>query len=245
MKESKRVSQLIQPKKARPIRFGLRSLPKVPIYCKRWKNFEFVNNPVSQYAQNEVKLLILSQKGFWGPLNESMEEEFRLRIAPLPITFDQAISLRKQVLVQKSLQVRSALERNGTKIIQLYNDGHSVIDLAKSFDFPPVNIIRKLLSLNGMSPAKIRMALKDPEVHLSERDRMEFQQAEANDLVSCVFVSDFQSEGFQFEKVVTDYFTKRGVSLMTHQQLDSQTTEKERWKDCGYSRYFVFGSNSY
>ena len=58
------------------------------------------------------------------------------------MTLEQALSLRSALLQQKTVYGHGRLRSQSKNMLRLYNEGVSVVDLSKRFDFPPMNIFR-------------------------------------------------------------------------------------------------------
>ena len=111
-------------------------------------------------------------------------------VKDLQMTLDQGLSIRSAILQDKSVFSCHKLQRNSGKLRRLYEEGVSVVELSKRFDYPPMNVFRTILKSRGWSKIKIKEALRAPEKKLNKRDQEEFVNAEGADRVSNVDQSE-------------------------------------------------------
>ena len=97
--------------------------------------------------------------GEFGFLPEERVQEIASQIDGMPITLEQALSLRAALNQEKSVYSHSKLMRHSNEISRRYNSGESVIALSKRFDAPPVNTFRAVLTGRGWSKSRIKDTL--------------------------------------------------------------------------------------
>lgn len=113
--------------------------------------------------------------------------------------FEQALSLRKQLLVDKIVNDGWKLRKNGDRIRRAYQQGVSLLDLAVQYDQPPVAIFRDMLTTR-VRAHRMFDDLRDKDKRnvvkaglrgdgpawdmMSERDRHELATAKAVDHTS-------------------------------------------------------------
>ena len=135
---------------------------------KRTISWDLTEPPVP--ISKEVALLrkdVLVRRGEFGRLEGSRELEVQLECCELKLTFNQALSIRKQLLIKKAsknnwkLKDKDSLER---VMNSFQNDKKSLIDIAVQLDLPPVSIIRAILAR--------RVLDRHPEYQRSNRERL-------------------------------------------------------------------------
>ena len=125
-------------------------------------------NPVPKNVEKKVGNYVV-RRGEFGWLEDKRMDEIANFIEKLEISLDQALSLRSAILQEKSVYSFHHLQRNIGKLRRLYDEGSSVIELSKRFDYPPMNIFRGVLKSRGWSKIKIKEALKSPEKKIKSK----------------------------------------------------------------------------
>lgn len=102
--------------------------------------------------RKEVQLLrndVLIRRGEFGPLRGSRELEVELECSALGLTFPQGKSIRKQLMVKKSL-VNDGKLRNKRRLKQLAkafaHRRKTLLEMSHELDLPPVSIFRAIVS---------------------------------------------------------------------------------------------------
>ena len=102
-------------------------------------SFDWKNNPVP-LKDEELLAKFVIRKGEFGWLEDSRVDEISQFVADKNMSLDQALSLRSALLQQKTVYSHGRLKSRAKALFRLYNEGVSVVDLSKRFDFPPMNI---------------------------------------------------------------------------------------------------------
>ena len=97
--------------------------------------------------------------GEFGFLPEERVQEIAAKLGNLPITLEQALSLRSALNQEKSVYSHSKLMRRANELSRRYNAGESVLALSKRFDAPPVNTFRAILTGRGWTKTRIKDCL--------------------------------------------------------------------------------------
>ncbi|GIT75336.1 MAG: hypothetical protein Ct9H300mP30_3980 [Methanobacteriota archaeon] len=92
-------------------------------------------NAVSKEVQRKAGD-IACMPGEFGFLPEERVQEIAAKIDHLPITVEQALSLRSALNQEKSVYSHSRLMRRANELSRRYNAGESVLALSKRFDAP-------------------------------------------------------------------------------------------------------------
>ncbi|RAH14568.1 MAG: hypothetical protein CMB56_004770 [Methanobacteriota archaeon] len=174
--------------------------------------------PVPKNVEIKVGNYVV-RKGEFGWLEDERMDEIAKFIDNLDITLDQALSLRSAILQEKSVYSFHHLQRNVGKLRKLYDDGQSILELSKRFDYPPMNIFRGILKSRGWSKIKIKEALKSPEKKLNQRDQREFIKAEGADRVSNVNQSENAKRADLFEEILCEHFESKGVRIRRQSEM--------------------------
>ncbi|MCH1421887.1 MAG: C15orf41 family protein [Candidatus Poseidoniaceae archaeon] len=167
------------------------------------------------------------RKGEFGWLEDERVDEIGVLAKGYKMTLEQALSLRSALLQQKTVYGHGRLRSQGKNMLRLYKEGVSVVDLSTRFDFPPMNIFRIILTEMRWSKSKIKESLRQPS-RLSERERTEFEAAEAADRVSNVDQGESQERADLFEDILADWFEEQGVRLRRQPEM-----VKEQQQDLG------------
>ena len=175
-------------------------------------------NAVSKEVQRKAGD-IACMPGEFGFLPEERVQEIAAKIDHLPITVEQALSLRSALNQEKSVYSHSRLMRRANELSRRYNAGESVLALSKRFDAPPVNTFRAILTGRGWTKTRIKDTLNKNPSRLNKRDREQFELAESVDRVSSVDQSDTQSAAEVFEEILCDYFDSIGVRFRRQEDL--------------------------
>jgi hypothetical protein len=174
-------------------------------------SFEWPLTPVPLTEEEKAAELVV-RKGEFGWLPDERVEEIRAGVEAFHMTLEQALSLRSALLQQKTVYSHHKMKSRGKALRSAYDEGVSIVDLSKRFDFPPMNIFRTVLEEKGWGKTKIKESFKDPK-RLKQREREEFEAAEAADRVSNVDQSESADAADLFEEILADWFEAQGVRL--------------------------------
>lgn len=165
----------------------------------RWSPGRF-SPPVTGRAENLVAKALVIPGEYTG--NQLLSPE---RVAAIErscassgMRVEQALSMRKQLLVQKILHRSSALRKDLPAIQRSYNKGMSILRLSESMDQPPVAMFRLLLydrvrnHFPDLLERDVKLLMKDAlreqgvvyESLMDDRDRDELQSAKLYDQTS-------------------------------------------------------------
>ena len=183
-------------------------------------SFVWQTNPVP-LKDEEILAKFVIRKGEFGWLEDSRVDEIAAFVDDKNMTLDQALSLRSALLQQKTVYSHGRLKSRAKALLRLYNEGVSVVDLSRRFDFPPMNIFRIILTEKRWSKSRIKECLRDP-TKMKKREREEFEKAEAADRVSNVDQSETHTRADLFEEVLADWFESRGVKIRRQNEMVSE-----------------------
>ena len=165
--------------------------------------------------------------GEFGFLPEERVQEIAKQLDGMPISLEQALSLRAALNQEKSVYSHSKLMRRSNEISRRYESGESIIALSKRFDAPPVNTFRAVLTGRGWTKTRIKETLNKNPSKLSKRDREQFELAESVDRVSSVNQTETQNAAEVFEEILCDHFDSLGVRFRRQEELLNEQTRKE------------------
>ena len=186
----------------------------------RWRT-----NSVPKDIQKKVADIVC-RPGEFGFLPEERVEEIKSQIDHLPITVEQALSLRGALNQEKSVHSHGRLMRNANQLRRRYDKGEGVLTLSQRFDAPPVNTFRAILSGRGWSKNRIKETLKNPK-RLNERDREEFSKAEEADKVSSVNQADTHTAAEVFEDILCAHFDFLDIRFRRQEDLLREQKQSE------------------
>ncbi|MBJ23626.1 MAG: hypothetical protein CMB64_03040 [Euryarchaeota archaeon] len=175
-------------------------------------------SPVPKNVEKKVGNYVV-RRGEFGWLEDKRMNEIANFVKDLDITLDQALSLRSAILQEKSVYSFHHLQRNIGKLRRLYDEGTTVVELSKRFDYPPMNVFRGILKSRGWSKIKIKDALRVPEKKLNKRDQEEFISAEGADRVSNVNQSENAKRADLFEEILCEHFEGKGVRIRRQSEM--------------------------
>ena len=213
--ESEAVERALSRFSAKPRPMGL---PKEIDPPPRRVEVSWKTNAVSKDVQRKAGN-IACIPGEFGFLPEERVQEIAAKLGNLPITLEQALSLRSALNQEKSVYSHSKLMRRANELSRRYNAGESVLALSKRFDAPPVNTFRAILTGRGWTKTRIKDTLNRNPSKLNKRDLEQFKLAESVDRVSSVDQSDTQSAAEVFEDILCHYFDSLGVRFRRQEEL--------------------------
>jgi transposase-like protein len=207
-------------------RFDLDPLPMAlpkEMEAPRTFQLQWEVNPVPLKAEEKVAGWVV-KRGEYGWLADERVDEIAEKVVTEAMTVDQALSLRSALLQQKTVYSHHKLKRKARAIAQQYRNGSSVIELSKEHDFSPMNLFRAVLEANGWSKSQIKERLRNPS-QLKERERREFEEAEAVDRVASVDQSETQLKADLFEDILADWFEAQGIRLRRQPEMVKEQSE--------------------
>ncbi|MEC7104563.1 MAG: TPD domain-containing protein [Candidatus Thermoplasmatota archaeon] len=181
---------------------------------------------VSREVQNRAGK-IACIPGEFGFLPEERVQEIASDLDGLPISLEQALSLRAALNQEKSVYSHSKLMRRSNELSRRYDSGESVIALSKRFDAPPVNTFRAILTGRGWTKTRIKDTLNKNPSKLNQRDKEQFELAESVDRVSSVNQTETQNAAEVFEEILCDHFSSLGIRFRRQEELLSEQTKEE------------------
>ena len=189
-------------------------------------NISWKTNAVSKEVQKKAGK-IACIPGEFGFLEEERVQDIASKLDSLPISLEQALSLRAALNQEKSVYSHSKLMRRSNELSRRYDSGESVISLSKRFDAPPVNTFRAILSGRGWTKTRIKETLNKNPSKLNDRDREQFELAESVDRVSSVNQTETQKAAEVFEDILCNHFSSLGVRFRRQEELLSEQTLSE------------------
>lgn len=179
--------------------------------------------PVPLQAEESVASLVV-KRGDFGWLTDERVDKMAAALENENMTLEQALSLRSALLQQKTVYSHHKLRSKGKELARKYREGASIVDLSKKYDFPPVNVFRVVLESMGWSKKRIKDSLRHPS-SMKQREREEFEAAEAVDRVSSVDQSETQVKADLFEDILADWFEQQGIRLRRQPEMVKEQSE--------------------
>lgn len=129
---------------------------------------------------------------YFSSANITKLEKILKRIMPRKkwITPLHALSMRRSYLRNQVLIKHQSIVAKKSHIKQLYDEGKTIVEIAKNYEYSPVMIFRILLQARGInSKVVISKITIDPssefaESYLSKRDKLELADAIKNDIIN-------------------------------------------------------------
>jgi hypothetical protein len=206
--------------------------------------------------QKEIQLLmsgILLRRGEFGPSYGSRAIELELECANVNISFDQALCIRKQLMMSKVMNGAS-WKLKDTKTMKLIvkefeQKQRSLLDISHTYDLPPVSIFRAIVSarvltaypqfnsLDRTNPAgrivqsiineantnQLKMFLTEWEIH-------ELHIAKEHDII--VYYNDNSTAAEDWEKAIYDYLNLQQINYITENTLKYYGYAEHGTPDC-------------
>jgi len=188
-------------------------------------NVNWELNAVSKSIQKKAGDIVM-RRGEFGFLPQERVDEIASQLDDLPISLEQALSLRNALNQEKSVYSHHKLMRRSNELNRRYNSGEDVISLSKRFDAPPVNTFRAILTGRGWGKNRIKEFLKQPS-RMKDRDREQFELAESMDRVSSVNQDETHKASMVFEDVLYLFFDSIGVRYRTQDDLMAEQKKSE------------------
>ena len=179
--------------------------------------------PVPLNTEERVASMVV-KRGDFGWLSDDRVDNIAKQLDSENMTLDQALSLRSALLQQKTVYSHHRLKSKAKELARRYRNGTSIVDLSKEYDFPPVNIFRVVLEAMGWSKKRIKESLRNPS-SMKQREREEFEAAEAIDRVSSVDQSETQVKADLFEDILADWFEAQGIRLRRQPEMVKEQSE--------------------
>lgn len=138
------------------------------------------------------------------------------------ITPLHALSMRRSYLRNQVLINHSYILSKKSHIKELYDDGTSIVDIAKKYRYSPVMIFRILLQARGITSKVIISKITiDPSSelaagHLSKRDKQELEAAIKNDIINLPDQSPIIDAADRFEVDLEEVFKKYPHQTQEH-----------------------------
>ena len=191
------------------------------------KNKVLLKWPSKSISEKDEKIVgsKVVVEGYYGPLDAQQMSEVENHIKSTEMSLSQALSLRSSRLQQKCVFRHETLRRQAKYVYKQYKKGHTVLDLAKKADQPPMNVLRVILSEMKWSKSQIKKGLRDPK-QFRNRERNEFLAAESMDLVSTVNQSEMHELSEKFEDLLSDWLKQKGIKFVRQKQLEIEQKSK-------------------
>jgi hypothetical protein len=186
-------------------------------------HLEWKVTPVPLKSEEQVASWVV-KKGEYGWLTDERVDEISRHVANESMTLEQALSLRSALLQQKTVYSHHQLRSKGKELARKYRNGTSIIDLSLQYDYSPMNLFRVVLESMGWSKNKIKESLREPS-SMKERERAEFEAAEAADRVASVDQSETQVKADLFEDILADWFEAQGIRLRRQPEMVKEQSE--------------------
>lgn len=181
-------------------------------------SIQWNTTPVKQRTERQACDLVMIP-GEWGFLDDEAVGGIGERLEKHNMSVDQGLSLRKALMQEKAVYGHYKMMNKSNTFLKRYENGESVLQLSRRFDFPPVAIFRAILTARGWSKVKIRDSLRAPDKKLTKRDADEFREAEEKDRVTNVDQGETAVRADLFEVVLGNYLDTLGIKYRRQEDL--------------------------
>ena len=181
-------------------------------------SIQWNTKPVKQRTERQACDLVMIP-GEWGFLDDEAVDGIGERLEKHNMSVDQGLSLRKALMQEKAVYGHYKMMNKSNTFLKRYENGESVLQLSRRFDFPPVAIFRAILTARGWSKVKIRDSLRAPDKRLTKRDADEFRKAEEKDRVTNVDQGETAVRADLFEVVLGNYLDTLGIKYRRQEEL--------------------------
>jgi hypothetical protein len=204
----------------------------------KWIYSSNTRGPVSNKAESILSPYLLQPGEYVSSysLSESRKQEIQNMATTVGMSIQQALSLRKQLLVQKIMMRSSSLNKNYQEVKHKYNQGSSIQELSTVYDQPPVAILRMILKekvsivydylLEKDRKNLIKLALREEgpvyETLMNERDRNELKVAKGIDQSSFSNNPNERLTSIEWENQLYNYLTTEGIQYIDEKALYEQ-----------------------
>ena len=106
-------------------------------------SIKWPTNPIRVNVERKMCDLV-TIPGEWGFLDDDNVGKIAKRLEPHKVTVDQGLSLRKALMQEKAVYGHHKMMARANMLRRRYDNGESVLQLSKRFDFPPVAIFRAI-----------------------------------------------------------------------------------------------------
>jgi len=217
-----RKQELLDPEQIKSkLRERIKAIPKSE---KKMIKLQWPSKSISTRDEKAVADKIVL-KGCYGPLDEQQMNHIKNHIESTQVSLFQAITIRAAYLKHKTMFQTAMLRKHGRRVCNQYKNGCTVMDLARRFDQPPMNVFRTILSEMKWSKGAIKIALRDPK-KFKERERKEFLAAESADIVSMVNQADIHENSEEFEDALSAWLEQKGIRFVRQKELEKEQKQE-------------------
>jgi len=206
-------------------------------------------------VQKEIQLLMsgaLVRRGEFGPLHGSRALEVELECGELGLTVHQALSIRKQLIMRKTLKGSWKLKDESTMNTikkKFEHQQRSLQEISQEYDLPPVSIFRAIVAprvldaypqftgLDRHRPAgRIVQSIineddqENVKSFLSEWELKELQNAKDHDLVGYNDSNCTAAE--EWEQTIYKFLDERDIKYITEDTMKLHGDEAKGTPDC-------------
>ncbi len=155
-------------------------------------------------------------------LSNFMKKEKHFNSLVIPDkTLQIILSARNIILKGKIIKNHHRMNQLINAIAHAYNNGRPILELAKKYDFPPLNLLRGifLLSYGKDNVYKLSVGKISPQELLAPRDLEQYILADAHDAETTINQQLIVQRAEANEKKFVDFFTEAGIKLKTQNDL--------------------------
>lgn len=133
-------------------------------------------------------------------------------------------SIRASKIRMHMLIRHSKLIKQTTKITKDYDNGMSILQLSKKYDYSPLNILRQIFMKKYKQ--KLTKIFQNKDI-LSNRDKAELDIAIKNDAYALIDNERMLKESIEFENLIEKYLRKHNIKYKTQNELIKEQTASQ------------------
>ena len=194
-------------------------------FTNQYQSLRWENSPIPSKIEKEVKSILIEIPGYHRLNHSEMDGMYKIS-SEYGMNIRQVMSLRSGILREKAMHRHNFAIESSATLGALYNEGKSVLDLAKSYDLPPGTVMRMVLFSRGWNKGKIRIKLNKGVNTLNKRDSEEWELARQNDMITAGNDKARRAMADNFETRVATYFDSQCVGYRTQEELMEEQIEK-------------------
>ncbi len=144
--------------------------------------------------------------------------------------FDMLFNILAKKIVRKTMRDFYRVKAKEALLVKRWNAGESILEIAKSMEFPPVLMAVFIFSKKGMAKTRVREMLCEPDKIRDPRVKKEIKAAlEADFVYSPVSSSRQADNGRRGEGKLDVWLKQRDIPFMT--EKDSRAVQRKKTPD--------------
>lgn len=189
-------------------------------------NINIKVKPIPGDIENKVVNMAI-KPGLYGELSDKDRSHIKSTIGT--VSDEQIDSIRASHIQDKIIFRHNKLKKIVKELYHLFKN-HSIIELSRKYDFPPMSIARQFLLLK-YGKSQVKVLLKNIDKISDEKLKNDIKYIEDNKLDIFVRTNQDVSQEYavQYEKKVGEFLVQHNVKFKTQDELsEEQSSEHGR-----------------